>query len=84
MPDPTLTVKFCDAILRAVIGEQIKQTRERRGMSREALAAAVGCSLATIQRLEEGQEYRSLHRLALIAETLDVPLSTLLGLEKSH
>lgn len=67
-----------------MIGERIQQVRVERGMSREALAAAVGCSLATIQRLEEGQEYRSLHRLARIAETLDVSLGQLLGLEKQH
>lgn len=54
-------------------GDKIRQRREARDMSQADLGRKVGCSQATILKIEAGETVRSKY-LALIAVELDIPL----------
>lgn len=57
------------------IGEQIRQAREARGLSQEALAKAIGISQPAIRKIESGETERSRY-LTEIAAYLGVSLPT--------
>lgn len=60
----------------AKLGNAIRAARENQKLSREALAPLVGYSVGAIRKLEDGETLRP-HNLAMYAEALNVPLSTL-------
>lgn len=63
------------------LGDRIRRAREKKGMTKRALAAAVGISPTAIGQWESGQiENPSATHLSKAAEALDVPLETLTGL----
>lgn len=41
--------------IRRAIGDELRQTRHRAGLSQRAIARALGCSAATISRVERGR-----------------------------
>lgn len=61
-----------------LIGEAVKAARVQRGMSRKALAAAIGVSPTQIYRIESGRSGANVETLQKIAQTLGVPVSSLL------
>jgi len=61
-----------DAELQRAIGGRVQATREKRGMSRNELAAAIGLSDGTaLYKYERGARGFSVGQLTLLAETLD-------------
>ena len=61
-----------------VIGERVRQHRQERGLTQQALAVAAGCSTPTIERLEAGRVPK-LAILSRVADALDVPLAVLVA-----
>lgn len=61
-----------------LIGEAVRAARVQRGMSRKALAAAIGVSPTQIYRIESGRSGANIETLQKIAQTLGVPVSSLL------
>ena len=62
----------------SAIGTRALGLRQKRGWSREKLAAEAGVSLATVRRLERGN-YPQVEHLIAIADCLDVSLDDLIG-----
>jgi XRE family aerobic/anaerobic benzoate catabolism transcriptional regulator len=67
-----------DAIYLARLGERVRETRARRGMSRKALAQASGVSERYLAQLEGGEGNVSVLLLRQIAQALDVAETELL------
>jgi len=65
---------------------RIAYWRQRRGMTQDDFAARLGRSRSWVQKLEAGdrQSDPRISVLELIAETLTVPLETLLGVERDN
>lgn len=61
------------------VGIKIKELREARGLSRRALAAAVGLCHSTIARIENGERKISTPQASKLAEYFDVSLDYLIG-----
>ena len=61
------------------LGQTIRDLRRSRGHSQESFAHAVGLHRTYISDIERGERNVSLHNLVRIANTLDMPLSQLLG-----
>ncbi|MDR0333551.1 MAG: helix-turn-helix transcriptional regulator [Dysgonamonadaceae bacterium] len=61
------------------IGNNIKTFRELKNFSQEYMADALGLTQATLSRIENGQTSVKMDRLQLIADFLEVDLSTLLS-----
>jgi transcriptional regulator with XRE-family HTH domain len=57
---------------------RLRQTRERRGMTQDALAKKAGVSRAYLSRLEMGRHDPPLSRLRKLAKALKVPIEKLL------
>ena len=57
---------------------RLKQMREARGLTQDALAKKVGVSRAYLARLEMGRHDPPLSRLRKLAKALGVPVGTLL------
>jgi ribosome-binding protein aMBF1 (putative translation factor) len=57
----------------------IRQARERRGWSREKLAAELGCSLKTVERYEAGRRVPTRETAARIILALEIGPAELLG-----
>jgi len=57
---------------------RLRQIRERRGMTQEALAEKAGVSRAYLSRLEMGRHDPPLSRLRKLAKVLKVPIEKLL------
>lgn len=57
--------------------QRLRQTRERRGFTREALAARAGVSVSTLQRAERGEAIQP-ESAAFVAQALATPLPELL------
>ena len=69
-PDLTVAVRF---------GARVRATRQRQGLTLEALAAAAGISRATLSNLERGEHSPSLTAATNVARALRVSLAELLG-----
>ena len=67
-----------------MIGERIRDVRERAGLSVEALAQTVGCSASDIEQVEEAFSDPPISVLADIAKALGVPLQALVSDERVH
>ena len=65
----------------ASIGENIRSTRRKRGLSQEQLADSLGVTKATICRYENGAREPRYDQLFAIAEALNVTVSFLQGCE---
>jgi transcriptional regulator with XRE-family HTH domain len=59
------------------LGTNVKELREHRGLSQQALAQQVGVTRNTIARLERGAQNPTITLVALIAAALGVRLTTL-------
>src|SRR5689334_3875295 len=59
------------------LGERVRETRARRGMTRKILARDSGVSERYLAQLETGQGNISILLLRQIATALDIPLETL-------
>ncbi|RTL55564.1 MAG: XRE family transcriptional regulator [Rhodocyclaceae bacterium] len=72
--------------LGARIGQNIKLTRARLGMTQAKLAELIGVEVETMSRIETGVQLPSLERLDEIASALRLPLTALLseGKEVDH
>ena len=60
-----------------LLGERVRQTRARRGMTRKLLARDSGVSERYLAQLEAGQGNISILRLRQIAGALDIPVEAL-------
>ncbi|GAB3990358.1 helix-turn-helix domain-containing protein [Nocardioides marmoraquaticus] len=67
-------------LFRAALGEVLRASRMRRGMTLRQLSAAALVSLGYISEIERGQKEASSELLAALCEALDVPLSEVLRL----
>jgi transcriptional regulator with XRE-family HTH domain len=61
------------------IGNNIRTFRELKNLSQEYMAEALGLTQGTLSRIENGQTSVKMDRLQLIADFLEVDLSTLLA-----
>jgi transcriptional regulator with XRE-family HTH domain len=61
-----------------MIGANLKQARERKGITQEALARELGVSWVTVSRYERNAYPPSISRLQVIAAILDVQVADLL------
>jgi transcriptional regulator with XRE-family HTH domain len=68
------------AVLQA-FGQHLRQLREQRGWSQQALADAADVSKPTIYRLETARYSATLDLLASLAQGLEIPLVELVGFE---
>lgn len=67
----------------ALIGQLVRSRRVHRGMSLRALAAELGISAQQVGEIERGTRGLAIHRVATVADVLDIPagyLFWLLGL----
>lgn len=60
------------------LGQQIRQTRKRRGFSISTLSQMCGLSVGLVSQIERGLSSPSVRVLRLIADALEVPSETLL------
>lgn len=66
------------------LGEHVRQTRARRGMSRRILARDSGVSERYLAQLESGHGNVSVLLLRQVARALDIPLNELLSEHTDH
>lgn len=67
------------ADLARALGQQLRQARQRRGLTLGAIAARTDLSVAFLSRLERGEANASIANLIRLSTTLDVPLAQLFG-----
>lgn len=67
-------------VLLQVLGETIHKYRRQRGLSQRALAARTGLSATYITEIEQGHRNLSVLNLVRLAESLNIPISSLLTL----
>lgn len=58
---------------------ELKAIREKRNMSREALAEAIGVSAFTVRNWEQGQREPGIAHLIALADALDCSIDSLVG-----
>jgi transcriptional regulator with XRE-family HTH domain len=63
---------------REQLAAAIRAARRSKGLTQEALAERINRTSASLSNLERAQSLPSLETLVLIAEALDVPISSLL------
>ncbi|SHG99596.1 helix-turn-helix domain-containing protein [Streptoalloteichus hindustanus] len=61
------------------IGDRVRVLRKRAGLTQHDLAGAVGLSVETIRKIEQGRRHASVTTLQRIARGLDLDLPSLLG-----
>jgi transcriptional regulator with XRE-family HTH domain len=61
------------------VGQRIRIYRKTRGLSQTALADQLGVTFQQVQKYENGKNRIGAGRLTRIAQVLDVPVATLLG-----
>ena len=71
-----MTETFNKELIR--IGEQIKKLRKRKDYSQETLAEAIGVSVMTISRIENGSAAMSIQILIKLARVLEVPVQVIM------
>lgn len=62
-----------------MFNENLKTLRKQKGMSQEALAIELNVVRQTVSKWEKGLSVPDVEMLQKIADTLDAPISTLLG-----
>ena len=58
----------------AILGNRIKQARDKKGLSQTELAKALGIGQRGISELENGKRKLAVSELPVLAKTLDVPI----------
>jgi transcriptional regulator with XRE-family HTH domain len=72
------------SLMKVALGNRIRKARETRGLSRQALADAIGMSLSAVAMIEGGFRLPSLELLFTIGRVLDVePAKLIRGLPTS-
>jgi transcriptional regulator with XRE-family HTH domain len=61
------------------VGSRIRLQRKVKGISQQALAAALGITFQQVQKYEKGSNRVGASRLSQIARALDVPISYFFG-----
>ena len=61
------------------VGSRIRLQRKVKGISQQALAAALGITFQQVQKYEKGSNRVGASRLSQIAQALDVPVSYFFG-----
>jgi transcriptional regulator with XRE-family HTH domain len=61
------------------LGQNLKQLRERRGLTQAELGTRASMSAASVSHFETGQRQPSLESLVKLADALEVSVDTLLG-----
>ncbi len=64
------------------VGDYIKQARVHLGLSQAEAAAKLKISTPAFCKIEKGQTDLNISRLFQISKTFEVPVATLLGLER--
>lgn len=64
------------------LAEQIREYRQRRGLSQEALAERLEVSRQAVTKWEAGRTRPSTEKLLRLSQVLEVPLEQLTGAEK--
>ncbi|MFN8486216.1 MAG: tetratricopeptide repeat protein [Caldilineaceae bacterium] len=54
-------------------GEWLREQRQQRHLTREQLAQRVGCSVALLRKIEDGERHPSAQIAELLANALDIP-----------
>ena len=72
-----------DANLGAVVGQNIRRLRGRRGLSLDALARASGVSRAMLGQIETGRSVPTINVVWKIASAFNVPFATLIATQGS-
>ncbi len=65
------------------LGEGLRRVREERGLSQSEIASLAGVSASAISQAEGGQRGLALDTVLTLAESLDVPLDSLLATKTS-
>jgi len=63
--------------LEQIVGTQVRAYRKRRGITGEKFAREIGISTGMLSKIETGRISASLQTLRLLAQAMDVPISTL-------
>jgi transcriptional regulator with XRE-family HTH domain len=66
------------------IGAAIRQLREERGLTQEALASEAGTTLSTLSVIERGLANPTWATISDIADALGVPMTDLAKLSEKH
>lgn len=66
------------------IGENIRQQREKRGMTQKDLAKKVGVTLGAISQIESGKTGKKFDTLRDICISLNVSSDKILNIEKEN
>jgi transcriptional regulator with XRE-family HTH domain len=69
----------CDLMSTTEIHQNLKQLRERRGLTQAELGTRASMSAASVSHFETGQRQPSLESLVKLADALEVSVDTLLG-----
>jgi transcriptional regulator with XRE-family HTH domain len=67
-----------------LVGQNIRICRLRRGISQEELGRRIGVTFQQVQKYEKGVNRVGASRLTQIAETLEVPITTLFEGANTH
>lgn len=65
------------------LGLRLRRLREDRNLSIKTVASMVGCSTATISRIENGEQTVTTDFLVAVSEMYDTPLSKLVNVDES-
>jgi transcriptional regulator with XRE-family HTH domain len=73
-----------DEELAGIIGRKVREARERAGLTQTALSEQTGIAAPNVSRLEAGTHLPSVTTLKRVADTLRVPICSLLEPEGEH
>jgi transcriptional regulator with XRE-family HTH domain len=73
-----------EAMKQVEILARIRQFRRSKGISQSAMAASLFMAIKTYQNMENGQTKIDIERLQRIAQVLNMPLTSFLGLDEEH
>ena len=71
-------IPMTDEELAAIIGRNVREFRERAGLSQKAMSEKTGLAQPHVSRLEAGTHLPSVATLKKVADTLRIPICSLL------
>jgi transcriptional regulator with XRE-family HTH domain len=77
-----MTTDDTAASLYLLMGQRIRQRRQKRGFTQSDVADASGIARSSLANIERGHQYAPVHVLAMIAECLDVEIADLVPTRK--